>query len=53
MVRKRVFDPEDLDGRLVVHLIAVGADDDRLAALDLGLVPAGRVGDLPLGRSSR
>ncbi len=41
-------DAEDLDRLLVVVPVAVDADDDALAGLDLGLVAEGGVGDLAL-----
>src|SRR5688500_7661894 len=41
-------DLEDLEGPLVLQLVAVDADDDPLAAFDLLLVPERRVRDLSL-----
>src|SRR5687767_7907061 len=41
-------DLEDLELPFVVLLVAVDANDDPLAALDLLLQPKRRVGDLPL-----
>ena len=45
---ERRVDAEDLDLLLVLLLVAVDADDDPLAALDLSLVAERRLGDLAL-----
>src|SRR5581483_12300023 len=42
------IDAEDLESRLVLHLVAVDADDHALPLLDLGLVAVGRLRDLAL-----
>src|SRR5215468_5637085 len=41
-------DAEDLERLLLLHLVAVNADDDSLAALDLRLVAEARLCDLTL-----
>src|SRR5439155_23497806 len=41
-------DAEELDRLLLLELVAVDADHDSLAALDLGLVAEARLGDLTL-----
>src|SRR5581483_6281507 len=45
---ERRVDAEELDRLLLLELVAVDADDDPLAALDLGLVAEARLRDLPL-----
>src|SRR5205807_204791 len=45
---ERLVDLEELERPLLLLHVAVHADDDPLAALDLGLVAERRVGDLPL-----
>ena len=48
LLLERRVDAEELDRLLVLLLVAVDADDDPLAALDLGLVAEARLGDLAL-----